>query len=163
MKIYSIQYIKNYSGLLKDSRSNLRTHCTNPGFYLIGGMECSDVLRRYSQQDRIVTGKKLKLAKVLKSLMDKQGLTIRELSRRTKVPASTLSNLLSGANVQKIEHVLTLSEFFGVTMEHLLFGKSSKKPTIEEMDLEHIFSGWLKVKIERAVPVNKEVSFDEND
>ena len=107
--------------------------------------------------------KKLKLHKVLQHLIDKRGITLRDLSRKTKIPASTLSSLMSGAQIQKVEHALTLSEFFGVSLEYLLFGKTKKSLTVEEMKMEHVFSGWLRVHVERAIPDETEVNFEDED
>lgn len=106
--------------------------------------------------------KELKLHKVLKTLMDQKKISARELSRQTKVPPSTLSSLLAGGKPQKLNHVLVLAEYFGTSMEMLLYGSDRRPPTIEELATEGIFEGWLKVKIERAIPEKRKAEDKED-
>ncbi len=106
--------------------------------------------------------KELKLHQVLKRLMTKKGLSARELSRQTKVPPSTLSSLMAGGKPQKLDHVLALAEYFGTSMEFLLYGSDRRPPTLEEIATEDIFEGWLKVKIERAIPNKRKADSNED-
>lgn len=96
--------------------------------------------------------KKMKLAKVLKVLIDSEKITLRKLSSKTGVPQATLSSYLAGGSSNKMEHILALAEHFNVSMEFLLFGEEKKRPSLEDVFTEELFSGWLKVKIERAIP-----------
>lgn len=106
--------------------------------------------------------KELKLHKVLKNLMSEKEISARELSRHTKVPPSTLSSLLAGGKPQKLEHILSLAEFFGTSMEALLYGVDRRLPTLEEVATEGVFEGWLKVKIERAIPTKRKGGSNES-
>ncbi|HEX7673757.1 MAG TPA: helix-turn-helix transcriptional regulator [Bdellovibrio sp.] len=94
----------------------------------------------------------LKLDVVLKQLIAEKGVTLRSLSKQTKVPQSSLSSFLAGAGTSKPEHVRSLAKFFNVSMEYLLFGEDEKPPSLEEVLTEDVFSGWLKVEIKRAIP-----------
>lgn len=94
----------------------------------------------------------LQLAKILGRLIEKRKMSLRDLAKETGVPQATLSSYLSGGRSGKPEHVLALSRFFGCSMEFLLFGHDERKPTLEEVLTEPVFEGWLKVKIEKAVP-----------
>jgi hypothetical protein len=38
-----------------------------------------------------------------------------------------------------------------------IFGEDSRPPTLNDVLTEGIFEGWLKVKIERAVPTKKKL------
>ncbi|NUN06648.1 MAG: helix-turn-helix transcriptional regulator [Bdellovibrio sp.] len=105
--------------------------------------------------------KKAKLDKVLKTLMKSRGLKASDLSKSTGIPAATLSSLLNGGQTQKPEHLLALSQFFGISIEFLLFGEDTQKPTLDDVFTEGIFEGWLKVKIERAIPNKKKVKIDD--
>lgn len=97
----------------------------------------------------------MKLDKVLRTLIDNEGTTLRKLSSKTGVPQATLSAYLAGGGSSKMEHILALAEHFDVSMEYLLFGEDRKTTTLEEMFTEEVYSGWLKVKIERAIPDKK--------
>jgi transcriptional regulator with XRE-family HTH domain len=95
---------------------------------------------------------KVKLKIILEKLLKDKGISARELSRRTGIPQSTINNFLSGRGSHKPEQILILSKYFGTTMEYLLFGEDTRQPSLDEVLVEGIFEGWLKVKIERAIP-----------
>lgn len=109
----------------------------------------------------IKMGKELKLHRMLKRLMEQKGINARELSRQTKVPPSTLSNLMAGGKPQKLDHVLALAEYFGTSMEMILYGSDRRQPTLDEVMTEGVFSGWLKVEIKRAIPDKRKVASDD--
>lgn len=106
--------------------------------------------------------KELKLHRILKRLMEQKQISARELGRKTKIPPSTLSSLLAGGKPQKLDHVLALAEYFGTSMEMILYGSDRRPPTIEELATEGIFEGWLKVKIERAIPDKRKIEDQED-
>lgn len=107
----------------------------------------------YSNRMRNV--KKAKLANTLNELMKQRSISARALSKVTGVPQSTLSHLLSGRSSQKPEHLLELAKYFGVSLEYLIFGEDAQVNTLETILTEEVFSGWVKIKIERAVPSKK--------
>ena len=98
--------------------------------------------------------RKLKLAKVLKALLEKHDITARELSRATKVPQPTLTNYLSGRSANKLEHLMAIAEYFNVTLEYLLF-EEAPEPTLGSVLTEGVFDGWLRVRIDKAIPIKK--------
>lgn len=101
---------------------------------------------------------KLRLASILKELINNRDITLRELSKQTKVPQPTLSSYLAGAGSSKPQHIRALAKFFGVSMEFLLFGEDDRPPTLEEVLTEHVFDGWLRVKVERAIPNRRKIT-----
>ena len=101
--------------------------------------------------------KKAKLDKVLKALLKSRGIKASDLSKATGIPAATLSSLLNGGQTQKPEHLLALSQYFKVSLEFLLFGEDERRPTLEEVLTESLFSGWLKVTIEKAIPDKRKI------
>jgi transcriptional regulator with XRE-family HTH domain len=117
---------------------------------LIGQMKWHS--RRDTNQRLLGVMEKLKLHIVLKRLIEDRDLTLRELSRATKIPEPTLSGYMNGAEPGKINHIRILARFFGISMETLLYGQDDRPPTLEDVLTEQIFSGWLRVKIERAIP-----------
>ena len=101
---------------------------------------------------------KIRLNSVLKTMLEDRNLSLRQLSRATKIPEPTLSGYLNGAEPGKINHIRILARFLGISMESLLYGEDDRPPTLEEVLTEQVFSGWLKVKIERAVPDRRKVN-----
>ena len=105
--------------------------------------------------------KKAKLDKVLKALMKARDIKASDLSKASGVPAATLSSLLNGGQTQKPEHLWALSQYFKVSIEFLLFGEEDRRPTLEEVLTESVFSGWLKVTIEKAIPDKRKIKSDD--
>ena len=103
--------------------------------------------------------KKPKLAETLRKLIETRGITTRELSLRTKVPQSSISAICAGRSSHKHENLLVLANFFGVSLEYLIFGED-QRPSLEKVLegalTESVYSGWLRVKIERVVPDKKD-------
>lgn len=95
---------------------------------------------------------KVKLKQILEKLLKDRSISARELSRETGIPQSTINNFLSGRGPHKPEQVLLIARYFGTSMEYLLFGEDSRPPTLDDVFTEGLFEGWLKVKIERAIP-----------
>jgi transcriptional regulator with XRE-family HTH domain len=96
--------------------------------------------------------KKVVLSKVLKSLLQERNISVRALSRELKIPQSTLNSIVSGKQPGSIEQLLVLAQYFGVSLEYLATGEDSEHPTLGEVLTEAVYDGWLKVKIERAIP-----------
>ncbi len=96
----------------------------------------------------------VQLKSILKKLISERKVTIKEVCKATKVPQATLSSYLSGGGSSKPQHIRALAQYFGVSMEFLLFGEDSTL-SLDSQVTEGIFEGWIKVKIERAIKVEK--------
>jgi transcriptional regulator with XRE-family HTH domain len=63
---------------------------------------------------------KRNVASVLRALLDQHGISPTELHRRTGVPQSTLSRILSGKIVDPSDkHISKIAEYFGVSTDQL--------------------------------------------
>lgn len=93
------------------------------------------------------------LSKNLKQLMVDQKITPVVLSKATGIPKSTLSTYLSGKKASySPDHLIAISNYFSVTIDFLLSGVESDFALLNTLKTEGLFEGWLKVKIERAIP-----------
>jgi len=101
--------------------------------------------------------KVVKLDKTLSQLLSEHSLSAREVARKTGIPQSTFNNFLSGRGPHKPEQILAIAKYFNVSMELLLFGEDDRPPTLNDVLTEGLFEGWLKVKIERAIPNTKKI------
>lgn len=104
--------------------------------------------------------KKVKLDKILEKLLKEYDISARELARQVGIPQSTLNNYLSGRGPTKPEQIWAIAKYFNVSMELLLFGEDDRPPTLNDVLTEGLFEGWLKVKIERAIPNMKKIKKD---
>jgi len=105
--------------------------------------------------------KKVKISIVLKRLISEKGIPARQVAREAGLPQSTLNNYLSGRGPNRPEQIHALAKYFGCSMEFLLFGEDSRPPSFDEVLTEGLFEGWLKVKIEKAVPNKRKVKLDD--
>ena len=101
--------------------------------------------------------KKVRLDRTLGQLLKDNNISARELARQTGIPQSTLNNFLSGRGPHKPEQILAIAKYFSVSMELLLFGEDDRPPTLSDVLTEGLFEGWLKVKIERAIPNSRKI------
>ena len=95
----------------------------------------------------------VKTHKILRELIQRSGVSVRETARILKIPQSTLSAYLSPRAAFKPEHLRTIAKHFGTSVDYLLFGESSNPASLESLLTESVFNGYLKVKIERVIPV----------
>jgi transcriptional regulator with XRE-family HTH domain len=89
---------------------------------------------------------------MLKTLLEEHGISVRALSRKLNIPQSTLNSIVTGKQPGSIEQLLILSKHFGISVEYLATGEDGRPPTLSEVFTEEVYDGWLKVKIERAIP-----------
>ena len=59
----------------------------------------------------------------LKYLIDKENLSLNQLSRRTSINKSTLHNYLNGVLPQGLIALIKISHFFKIPLEELIFKK----------------------------------------
>lgn len=93
----------------------------------------------------------MKLSSVLKRLLDDRGMTLKDLSEATKIKPSTLSGWRNGVSPRDLVEVWRCAQYFGITLEKLLFDESNDARALEELLTEKIFDGFLKVKVERVI------------
>lgn len=94
----------------------------------------------------------LRMDKVLKQLIKEKRISVRELSRATRIPQSTLNALVQGREPSKPQHLLAIAKYFSCSVEFLLTGEDKRAPTLEEVLTQELFSGWIKIRVEKAIP-----------
>lgn len=104
-----------------------------------------------------MASEKLKLHLMLKELLANNEISARQLSKETEIPPSTISSMMAGKGQHRPEQIAAIARYFGCSMEFLCFGTNSHEQTFSEAALENVFEGWLKVKIERAIPAKKKL------
>ena len=73
----------------------------------------------------------------IRNLKQMKRITNENLSAKTGIPIGTLNKLLCGASSDpKLSTLVTLSRFFGVSLDFIAFG-NSKKAEPEDLDLSH--------------------------
>lgn len=64
----------------------------------------------------------IKLRKQLQKLLVDHNLTIKDLSKETKVPLQTLHNWLAGYSPRNINQVKSVANYFRISVDYLLYG-----------------------------------------
>lgn len=102
---------------------------------------------------RIERMSSVKFHKILKQLMESKKISSRALAKELKMPHSTLASYLTGKKASySADHIGLIANYFKVSSDFLLFGKQNPLAALNELTTEGLFEGWLKVKIERAIP-----------
>lgn len=138
-----------------ESASERRTNCMKKGLSMnVDCLRTRIVFPDLHNKDiREIGVMKPCLSQNLKRLLEGRGLSAKSLAKEIGVPPSTISSYLAGKKATySPEHLAAISQYFEVTVDYLLFGKGLDVPSLNTIQTEDIFEGWLKVKIERAIP-----------
>lgn len=95
---------------------------------------------------------KIILGATLKRLIKERKLTLKQVSTGAGIPVSTLSEAANG-RMLSAKHLLSLSRFFQTSIEYLLTGSQNQINDFEAILTEKVFSGYIKVNIERLIPI----------
>jgi transcriptional regulator with XRE-family HTH domain len=100
----------------------------------------------------------MRVAATLKHLLQERRISIRKLAHDTEISPSTIKEWLSGSAPRNLEDVRKVARYLNISFEFLIFGESDECPpekALEAIFTESIYEGWLKVKIERAIPTKR--------
>lgn len=100
--------------------------------------------------------KNIVISEILPKLLHERKITAKKLSMETGVPTSTLSTwTLPKTKPRNIDDVAAVADFFGVSLNYLLFGENDKKKQIEGKPGEVILSGIYRLKLELIEPLSE--------
>jgi len=86
----------------------------------------------------LVVEQNCKFGSVVKKLMDDCGIKVAELARQTAMPYATITRIILGHTENPTANtLLSLSEFFDVSVDYLLGRDSDKKSWLENPDIEN--------------------------
>ncbi|OFZ50400.1 MAG: hypothetical protein A2381_13465 [Bdellovibrionales bacterium RIFOXYB1_FULL_37_110] len=90
----------------------------------------------------------MELNKNLKALLQREGINVSQLSKRTKIPVQTLHNWLSGVEPRSLKQVRIVSDYFNVSIDYLCFSIENKNETYSAFENE-INAGIFEVVLRR--------------
>jgi transcriptional regulator with XRE-family HTH domain len=95
----------------------------------------------------------IKIGYVIKRLLKEQRRTLKEVSRETEIPYSTLHTWYENRQPKDIIKAQRLAEFFGISLHQLLFDQEEtheqKKPEKIEAKKDGVLVGTFEVVIRR--------------
>lgn len=98
---------------------------------------------------------KLTIGSNLKKIIEEKRLTLKEISKATGVPATTISEWTSNRAPKNPIHLRAVAEFLGVTIHYLLFGEEDHNEPLQKIFKEEVFNGTFEINIKR-IKLNKE-------
>lgn len=89
------------------------------------------------------------IGKVFTEIIKKRRLTLKEISKATGVPATTLSEWQSNRTPKNPSQVREVAKFLGVSLHYLLFGEEDGFEPIQKILKEDIFQGTFEITVKR--------------
>lgn len=92
----------------------------------------------------------LKIGPVLRKIIADQRFTLKEISRSSGVPASTIAEWTNNRAPKNPIQVQKVAAFLGVSLHFLLFGEEDREEPIQKLFKEDVFSGTFEISIKRV-------------
>ncbi len=92
----------------------------------------------------------IKIAQTMKQLLKERGMTLRELSKRSGVPVSTLSEWSSNREPKSPTQTRKVAQALGVSMHYLLFGEDDSQEPLQKLLKEDLFQGTFEITVKKV-------------
>ncbi len=92
----------------------------------------------------------IKIAQTLKQLLKERGMTLRELSKRSGVPVSTLSEWSSNREPKSPTQTRKVAAALGVSMHYLIFGEDDGQEPLQRLLKEDLFQGTFEITVKKV-------------
>jgi transcriptional regulator with XRE-family HTH domain len=94
--------------------------------------------------------KELKISEVLPRLLEKRGLSLRELSRQTGIPQRTVAEWAKpGSKPSDVTAIKKCADLLQVSTDFLLWGEDSNPVNFESLPTDVILEGLYRIKLEK--------------
>lgn len=100
--------------------------------------------------DNWIMSDEIKIGKVLQQLLKEKNISMRELAKRSGVPASNLTEWSANRSPKNPVQTKKVAEALGVTMHYLLFGEDDGQEPIQRILKEDFFSGTFEITVKRV-------------
>ena len=92
----------------------------------------------------------IQIGSTLKALLKVRRMTLKEVSKATGVPSSTLSEWLNNRSPKNPEQIRKVAQYMGVSLHYLLFGEEDAQEPIQKILKEDFFQGTFEISIKRV-------------
>lgn len=93
----------------------------------------------------------IKIQSTMKQLLAEKNLSLRELSKLTAVPYSTLQEWSSNRSPKNPVQIQKVASVLGVSMHYLLFGEEDRSEPLTKLLKQDVFSGTFEINIRRII------------
>lgn len=98
---------------------------------------------------------KLQLDIVLNELIKLKRLTLREISKGTGIPSSTIAEWQNGRSPRNPAQVKKVADFLGVSLHYLLFANEDNQEPLQKIIKEEFFTGTYEITV-RKIQIKKD-------
>lgn len=92
----------------------------------------------------------IQIGSTLKTLLKVRRMTLKEVSKATGVPSSTLSEWLNNRSPKNPEQIRKVAQYMNVSLHYLLFGEEDSQEPIQKILKEDFFQGTFEISIKRV-------------
>lgn len=92
----------------------------------------------------------IRIGTTFKRALEEKRYSIKEVSRATGVPNSTLSEWLNNRTPKNPEQVKRVAKFLGVSLHFLLFAEEDSEEPLHKLLKEDLFNGTFEINIRRV-------------
>jgi transcriptional regulator with XRE-family HTH domain len=92
----------------------------------------------------------VKIADTIKLLLRQRGMTLRELSKKSGVPVSTISEWSANREPKSPTQTRKVAEALGVSLHYLIFGEDDSQEPLQKLFKEDLFSGTFEISVKRV-------------
>ncbi len=93
---------------------------------------------------------KLKISQTLSHILESRRLTIKEVSKATGVPMSSISGWKKDNRSPHAEQAGKVARHLGVTVHFLLFGEEDHEEPFQKILKEDFFSGTFEITVKKV-------------
>lgn len=90
------------------------------------------------------------IGKVFSQIIKERRYTLKEISKATGVPATTLAEWQVNRTPKNPVQVRAVAKFLGISLHYLLFGEEDSQEPISKIMKEDFFSGTFEINIKRV-------------
>ncbi|MFZ4404544.1 MAG: helix-turn-helix domain-containing protein [Pseudobdellovibrionaceae bacterium] len=93
---------------------------------------------------------KTQIGHVLSTIIQERRLTMKEISKATGVPATTLAEWQTNRTPKNPNQVKAVAKFLGVSLHYLLFGEEDSEEPMQKILKEDFFAGTFEISVKRV-------------
>lgn len=120
------------------------------GRFIVFCNDSSDLVCQKWRSPMSIEDMTMKIGVTLQNLLKQQNLSLRELSKRSGVPYTTLQEWTGNRNPKNSIQVRKVANLLGVSMHFLLFGEEDIHEPLTKLLKEDLFSGTFEITIKKV-------------
>ena len=89
------------------------------------------------------------IGRVLSKIIQERRLQLKEISKATGVPATTLAEWQANRTPKNPNQIRAVAKFLGVSLHFLIFGEEDSEEPIQKLIKEDFFQGTFEISVKR--------------